>query len=108
MDDYEVLSNKVCFAGYLCRVVKTSYAHNGATALQLVDATDDSPLATATINIPGLSLDTSEAVLKTYSENEGMLETLADAGIVRDTGRRVQTPYVSCPVVRILAPGNPA
>lgn len=103
MDAYQVLPTRVHFGGYLCNVVKGQYA-NRATAIQLADAIDDSPVTTASVNIPGISenLPENEMVLKSYSENEGMLEALVDAGIVEDTGRRVHSRYVEMPVVRLV------
>lgn len=91
-----------------CELVKQQY-HNGKTALELVAAEDDEendvfkgePIATATINIPVI-LEHDEVLIKNYSENEGMLEALVDAGVVKPTGRVIQTGFVEVPVCKLL------
>lgn len=94
------------FAGFSCDVIQTSY-HNGTKALILVDNSDEDygiPVATESVNIAGVSeyLPENQVALKTYSENEGILEALTSARIVRDTGRVIGSGYVTCPVVEIL------
>lgn len=78
------------FAGYRCKVVKREYQNNGRLALELVDADDGLPVARATVNIPDVELNPGEVVIKNYAENEGLLEVLVAAGIVRLTGRTVE------------------
>jgi len=97
---------QVSFKNWNCKVVKEEYRNN-ATALLLVDASDDSPIATATVNLTEESIDfrkyiVSEilpknvAYIKTWSENEGMLEALEEAGIVKDLKIKVPVgPYGS-------------
>lgn len=85
-------------------MVKTTYPVGGATALLLNDAQDGSPVPTATVNVPGTSevLPEDTVILKNYSENEGLLETLMEAGMIEDTGSRVPTGFVGSPIVRLL------
>lgn len=68
-----------------------------------MDAADDSPVITASINVAGVSESLSEDqfVLKTYSQGEGLLEALEEAAIVEDTGRRVASRFIECPIVRL-------
>lgn len=80
-------------------VVKNQYV-NGGTALQLVDADDGSPIATASVWIPGLQGD--EIAIKDYSENEGMLAALVASGIVTDPHRFEPSGFVTIPVCRLL------
>ena len=100
------LEGTVEFAGYECLAYETTYpsAAGGATAIYLVDTADGEPVATATVNVEGVSekLPASEVLIKDYSENEGMMDALIAAGLVRDTGRRVPTGYVTVPVARLL------
>ena len=100
------LEGIVEFAGYECVAYETTYPGEagGSTAIYLVDAVDGEPVATATVNVEGVSetLPPSEALIKDYSENEGMMEALIRAGLVQDTGRRVPTGYVTVPVARLL------
>jgi len=50
-----------------------------------------------------LPLAPGEILIKDYSENEGMLDALVAAGVVSDTGRRIQSEYAVIPVAK-LAP----
>ena len=46
-------------------------------------------------------LNPGEFLVKNWSENEGLLEALVDAGVVIDTGDRIPSGYVDIPVVRL-------
>lgn len=83
---------------YELTLQKTTYK-NGGTALQLMDAEDGFPYAMATVWIEGLAED--EVAIKNYSENEGILETLIDAGIVEKPHRLVSSGFVNIPVCRL-------
>ena len=100
------LEGTVEFAGYECVAYETTYPSEagGATAIYLVDTADGEPVATATVNVEGVSenLPPSEVLIKDYSENEGMLGALIRAGLIEDTGRRVPTGYVTVPVAHLL------
>lgn len=69
----------------------------------LVDEKTGELITKATIYVEGVSddLEAGHAVLKDYSENEGLLQTLCDAEVVHDTGLRVRTGYVDAPIVRL-------
>ena len=100
------LDAAVKFGPYECVAYETRYPRHagGARAIYLVDAADGEPVATATVNVEGVSevLPETEVLIKNYSENEGMLNALVEARLVEDTGRRVPTGYVTVPVVRLL------
>ena len=106
----EQLEGTVEFAGYECVAYETTYPSEagGSTAIYLVDAVDGEPVATATVNVEGVSenLPPSEVLIKDYSENEGMMDALVAAGLACDTGRRVPTGYVTVPVARLLYDGH--
>lgn len=99
----------VYFLDVKCDVVKLRY-QNSRTALELVIAEDDEdrelykgePMATATVNMPQVALENNEVIIKDYSENEGMLETLVKAGIVEDTGKVVESGFVVCHICKLL------
>lgn len=103
------MSKIVNFLGCDCEVVKHKY-NNGRTALELVIAKDDEerdlfkgePMTMATVNIPMANLEADEVVIKDYSENEGVLEALVKAGVVKDTGKIIATGFVTCPVCKLL------
>lgn len=85
------------FKEWNCEVVKAKYG-NGRTAIRLVDADNGEPIATATVNIPEIPLPKNEVIIKDYSENEGILDALINAGIVELTGRRIKGGYVDMPI----------
>lgn len=104
MSEQRVLPVQVEFCGIRCSVVRTTYLNNDSPALLLTDAEDGSPVTTATANVPGVSDFLPEGItaLKTYAENEGLLEALEAAGVVEDTGERVHSRFVEFPIVRLL------
>lgn len=90
----------VSFNGWACRVQKGRYG-NGRLSLQLVDAEDGSPVATASVNIPEAKLAADEVAIKSYGENEGVLPALEAAGIIERTGRTAWAGRVQIPVCRV-------
>lgn len=63
-----------------------AYTHGGL-AVQLMDESDGELYATVSIYVSGVRLAEGEFIFKTYSENEGLLESMLKAGIVEETGR---------------------
>ena len=92
----------VYFKQWNCKVKRNSYMDNDRVALQLVDSTTGEPIAHATINIPHIPLEADEVIIKDYSENEGMLSALIEAGIVGEPLYYVPTGFVECPVCKLL------
>lgn len=95
------MAYEVNFLGYNCILNFGQYA-NGRTAIQLIDVEDGAPVAIATVNVPEYDLAADEVVIKSYSENIGVLDALINANIVRETGRFVNTGYISAPVCKLL------
>ena len=87
----------VHFKHWTCNVVKRYYS-NGRIALQLIQ--DGEPIAVATVNLPDIKLKKDEAIIKDYSENEGMLMALKNAGLIKKEIGTVQSGFVTCPVVQ--------
>jgi hypothetical protein len=83
---------------YEVQVQKAEYK-NGGTALQLIDAEDGSPFATATLWVEGLASD--EVAIKNYSENLGMLTFLVTNKIVEQPHRQINNGFVNIPVCRL-------
>lgn len=79
---------------------------NGCTAIMLVAAEDDEipgePIATASVNLEDGVVGEGEIAIKDYSENEGMLEAMVDAGIVSEPLRMEASGYVEIPVCKLL------
>lgn len=96
---------QVDFNGRTCRLSFGRYG-NHRPALSLVDPTTGEREATCTVNIPELELASDEILVKDYSENSGMLKALESAGVVKPTGRCVQSGYVQIPVCKLrVRPG---
>lgn len=94
---------RVRFKGWDCIVEKRQY-ENGRPALQLIDAEDGSPIATATVNLPDVPLGKNEVAIKDWSENEGMLAALTEAGVVKPTGQTIRSGFVEVPVCELQPP----
>lgn len=88
------MSKTINFAGFECNFQLHEYV-NGGTAITLVDANDGMPVATASLWIGNLFHD--EIAIKDYSENEGMVEALLEAGLIHPPHRLVN----GHPVVRL-------
>ena len=72
---------KVKFNGWNCRAVGKNYL-GGHKAICLQDEIDGCFVATATANLHDVFLKEDEVLIKNYSENEGMTESLIQAGII--------------------------
>jgi len=84
-----------------CTVQKRQYA-NGRVALSLVD--EEGPVATATVNLPNVPLGKNQVLIKSYAENEGMLDALVASGVVKPTGETVRSGFVEVPVCELQPP----
>ena len=87
------------FKEYQVTVSKAKY-RNGGTAIQLNDAEDGFPFATATTWIEGLA--ENEVAVKDYSENVGMLGFLVKNGIVQEPHRYVNSGFVNIPICTLI------
>ncbi len=92
---------KVTFNQWDCILQKKTYSNN-RIALQLIDAEDGSPIATATVNFPDEQLNDDEVLIKDYSENEGMYKALVDAKIISEVIEYIQRGFVTLPKCKIL------
>ena len=79
---------------------KSTYA-NGRVALLLMD-NEGGQVACATVNLPEHDIQPNEIIVKTWSENEGMLEFLIRNRICADTGREIATGFVKARVCKLL------
>jgi hypothetical protein len=83
---------RIMFQGVQCELKFGRYS-NGRTAIQVTF--EGQPMLIATVNIPGWPLDTkSEVFIKDWSENNGILEVLEEAGIVQRSGLMVPSGHV--------------
>lgn len=68
---------------------------NGATAISLFDPQDGEPLAVATVNLPHEVPAPGRVFIKNYSENEGMVSALLQAGVISLPHRLLDAGYVT-------------
>lgn len=85
---------------YLVFVKKEKYP-NGRIRIQLYDSSDGSPYATATANI-NEDLEEWEVPIKSWSENEGMLEFLVDNKFIETPHRFINQGYVRIPICKLI------
>ena len=84
---------------------------NGRTAIALFDEEDGQPLVTATTNVPDLPEEEIDKLckrlkvdkrrfllIKDWSENEGVYDSLVEDGVILPTPATVPTGYVSARV----------
>jgi len=93
------------FCGFKGRIHKEKYTEGNRTGLLLIIEDGEEAgelLATASVNLPEAELAEDEICIKNWSENEGILDVLQDAGIIQATGRSVRTGYVSAPICKLL------
>jgi len=88
-------------SSYPVEVVRHFY-DNHRIALVLFDASDGQRVCVATVNLPDVPLEANQAHIKTWGENETMLEFLTSNGIVRDLGIDVPAGYVHARLVELL------
>ena len=72
--------------------------YNERTCITLLEAKSGDEYLTATVNMPDVELGKDEAIIKDYSENEGIFNVLVSSGVIIDTGKRVEVGYVTCPI----------
>ena len=82
--------------------IETSTYANGRHAIKLYDEEDGMPYATASINMPAEDLEDDEVIIKDYSENAGILDSLVEAGVVSEPIRHIQAGFTFVPVVKLL------
>lgn len=85
-------------------LVKTRY-FNGSTCLRLfaTDADGDyGPYATVTINTMD-KLPKNMVAIKSYSENEGILEALVASKVISEPVHYITSGFVKIPICRIIS-----
>lgn len=80
-----------------CFVRIDRYLSGGRVAIELV-CMDGEPYTIATVNLPDCALEPDEVLVKDYSENEGVLAALLNAGVVLPPSEKVPTGF--CEVYR--------
>ena len=78
--------------------IETKRYSNRNLYVQLM--TTEGPYATLSTNVAGVMLEKDCFIAKNYSENEGLLEQFVEQGLFEDTGEKVSSGFVSCPILR--------
>lgn len=102
---------KVMFLGISCLVVFAQYQKGGGTAIQLIEEETGDPMATATVNLPGRIATKAQfmaaghpeyVLIKDCDENEGVLKSLQEAGIVGEHACYITEGWSRYPMVPLL------
>jgi hypothetical protein len=96
-----MMMQKVKFKQWDCVVAFAQYG-NKRTAIQLLAADDNTPIAVASVNLPDEPMEADEIAIKDYSENEGMLDCLVKAKIVSTPLRFVESGWVTIPICHLM------
>ncbi len=91
---------KVRYKEWDCQVKLQHYA-NDRLAIQLITEQGE-PVAMATINISFVPLAADEVLIKSYEENDGMLECLSEAKIIEPTGMTIRVRHNVAHVCKLL------
>lgn len=98
---------KISFKSWNCFLNLGYYGAGGRLAIKLLSDEENAdkgvyygePIAVATVNIPEIELKDNEIIIKNYSENEGMLETLKNFGFITEAKREISTGHTTVYVV---------
>lgn len=89
------------FLNYECKLKINRYT-NKRVRLDLVDAHDGGHVATCTMNIPEARIPEGFVIIKDYSENEGMVKALMQAGVISKPVGIIPTGFVDGIVCKLL------
>lgn len=97
----------VKFNQWQCHL-KFGYYNNNRLHIELISAVENmdiflfvgDPIAKATVNLPDIDLKDDEIIIKNYSENEGMLETLQKFGYISDSIKEVSSGFCHFNIVK--------
>ena len=100
--EQEFKTQTVEFHGTICTVQRENYT-NGQNCLRLVDSEDGFTFCVASVAIDHEYFDVGEndVIIKNYSENEGILQTLFNAGIIEEPHRAFSYNYVTLYVCKL-------
>lgn len=96
---------KVQFYGQDLELKKAKYIANDSLALVLVDQMGQL-FSKVTVNVDNVQMpNENTAVVKDYSENEGILSVLKESGVEFKIVGSVRMPFNSCPLVEFNLDG---
>lgn len=87
----------------IVHVVRHNYINNGALAIELVDAENES-VVMLSVNLPEVAkeLGPDEFFVKTWSENQEIAQDARRSGIFEIT-RRTSSDFLRCPIWKLLS-----
>lgn len=85
-----------------CIVEFGRYGNNNRTAIELMDKFTREHIMTCTTNLPKEDLADTSVAIKNYSENEGILDKLIEAGVIAKPHALVQSGFVKIPICKLL------
>lgn len=93
---------RINFRGWDCRIKVGRYPATDQIYIQLVDADDGSPVATASVAVGEVSIDPDKVIIKNWSENEGIADALIDAGVIGEPITEIPTGFVTASVHKLI------
>jgi hypothetical protein len=96
----------ITFLGTPCTIDANRKYGNNRTAIILVERGTGEDFLTASTNIPDKHIDLDEVIIKDFSENQGIFKALVNIGAITDTGKKVSSGYVTCPVGKLNLVGK--
>lgn len=81
-------------------VKRSSYNEGGGIALW--GEHDGEPFATFTSNLPDMPIAEGFAAIKTYSENEGLMEQLIAQRVIEKPSGQLNNGFATFPICRVL------
>lgn len=86
-----------------CMVHYDKYQKGNGHRIDLIDISDGTPVATATVNVPNVKLEKNEVIIKNYSENEGIYDALIKQNIIKHTDKFVKiSEFITAPIATLV------
>lgn len=94
---------QVKFKQWQCVAEFARYNTSKRTAIRLLDENDRSLIAVATVNIDAAKFPANFTLIKNWSENEGMVDALVAAGVIKKPCGSYPTGFVSADLAEFTA-----
>ena len=98
----EVQDKIVHFNGFKCVAKISRYLIPNIPAIILYDIEDGQEVLRPTTNLLDVKLKYKEVFIKNYSENEGVLQALIDAGIISEPVYKMDSGFVELYICKLL------
>jgi hypothetical protein len=100
----EIPAREIILNGQRHDLYFANYSDGMRTALILMTKQHEVAMI-ATVNVPEEHIEEDEVIIKNYSENEGILDVLIDAGIISKPLRSVEVGYALVHICKLLIEG---